>query len=466
MSRQKCLSLAAWLIVLATASASHGDASLQDTNTAVTKWLASVGGRAALSSVRSMEIGEVIESSNSSSPSSERTVIREPNMIRVDAPISGGRTLVYSTDGKVGWREVSELGFALLSPAEVGELYLSRDPVYLAKQLDIYSSCEALPAVMRDGTRCDAFHMRDRNGAQERWYFDDSTGFLVIIEAGAASNPVTLRFSDYRRVGPLFIPFEFRFITGGRTAITIHRTSIALNVDLTESYFSAMQWDITDAQRANAILDKYLGTCANPGVAEKRRSRIVHETVETPASGISSTSLVEFEYPNRILVDTETKGIGRDVSGFDGKTGWENSELQGYHVLKPMEISALYRVLGVLGDTKIEQEAQLRRVVGEKIIAGRSTTALFLSSLSEAIGTFYFDNENGHLLQFSSQKRTSGGNRPAATLELSDFRKVDGEDIPFEIIETNTVLQVVTKIQSLENNAPIDEKVFAPRPED
>ena len=442
------------------------DNGLDNPNAALTKWLVSVGGRAALASIHSMEISDTVENSVGSAQTAERTLLLEPNMIRVEMAIPGGRTLVISTDGKVGWQEVSNLGFGLMAPSAITGLFLSRDPAFIARQIDNYSNCESLPTVSRDGARCDAFLVHLKTAENERWYFDSLTGFLVSAEGGTDANPVVVKFSDYRKIGPVFLPFEFQYIVGGKTAVAIHRSSITLNVTLSGSYFSAMKWDIDDAAKAQGILDKYIRACANPEANAKLRSRIIRETVDIPASGISSTSLIEFKYPNRILLDSETKGIGREVTGFDGTTGWANSEIQGYHVLKKPEIAALYRIIGILGDPKIEQEAQLRRVIGARIIGGRNATALSLSSLNESIGTFYFDDENGHLLQYSSTQKTSSGTKPVATLELSDFRRIDGEDIPFEAIETNTVLQVVTKIQSVENNATIDDEIFKPRIED
>lgn len=439
--------------------------SLAARNPALAKWYESVGGQAAIESVRSMESEGVVAQGPEGKPEESRTLVMGGVRIRVDTEYAGGRTLTMAYDGKVGWREVSDLGFGLLGPADTFWVFLAHHPMQLSVLHSRFASSYPMPSEMLDGERSDVFLVTDTDGQHSRWVFDRATGLLTGIQ-GATPNGTFLRFADYRKVGPLTLPFDFQMFVGSKRVYALHRSSLSLNVPLTSEFFSPMPWDVAEAEKAQAILNRYLKTCADSDVLGKVHSRIVRSTVDSPSTGVTSDRSITIVYPNKILIDTETKGIGQTLAGYDGTTGWAFSELQGYHVLKASEIPELFSSLSSLGDPTIETEAPLRRITGARVVSGRKTTALALSSLREGLGTFYFDDENGRLLRIASQKRSISGNRPVATIDLSDFRNVGGQEIPFEVTETRATMQVISKIQSVENNPAVDESVFKPRPEE
>lgn len=466
MSRRAQLPWAACAALLAAAAARGADAAPREPNAALERWVASVGGRPALNKIHTLELEEANQDASGAAPMAEKALILEPDKVHIDASLPDGRTMELSFDGRTGWREVDDLGFGFLGPSESRWLLLSRDPVEFAKLGKEYTSCVPLPPETRDGAAFDVYLMQVQNSSAERWYFDSSTGLLASIEGGGKPTQFVSSYSDYRKTGDLRLPFEFKLTIGGKTVYSIHRKSISFNVPLTPAYFAAMAWDLKDASRAQAILDKYKKTCASPEAVSKLRSRVMHQTVYSPATGVTSAQVISVVYPRKILIDSDTKGVGRELSGYDGTTGWAYSEILGYHLLKPDEVSGLYTVLSRTGDPMLDAEVPLRRVVGTRLVANRKATALSLSTLREPIGVFYFDEENGHLLRVRALKRVPSGTRTTSTIDFSDFRTVGGQDIPFEIIDTTASLQITTKIQSVEDNVPIDEAIFKPRQEE
>jgi hypothetical protein len=431
-------------------------------NPAYAKWCAGLGGEKALAGVHSMEVREFVEEGWSEGRWESRTLLLGSNMVRVDMSVPGGRTLTMAFDGKQAWREVGALGFGLLPPNDVVWMIAAHHPAFFAPLRSVFISSEPMPAETRDGVRYDVFRMRDKVGSTSLWYFDRGTGLLSSVALAPPDGP-TMQFADYRRVGPLLLPFEYRTVLNGKTAYAVRRQSISLNLALNREFFSAMSWDLSSAARAEGILDRYLKASADPALNSKLHSRVVRSTVENPATGTSSSRTITVVYPDKILIETDTKGIGQSLAGYDGKVGWAYSELQGFHLLKASEIPGLYSGLSSLGDPAIENEAPLRRIVGSRLVAGRKTTALALSSLKEILGVFYFDDENGRLVRVASQARSALGNKPLATLDFSDFRPVDGQDIPFESTETRATGQVISRLLSVENNPAVDAAIFRPR---
>jgi hypothetical protein len=452
--------------LLASALVSRGDPGAAPANPALERWFGSVGGRPALSAVRSVEVTEATEEGGGPGSLEERTLVLEPGMIRVDITLPGASTLVLSSDGRNGWREVRDLGFGLMQPNEVNTLLLVRDPMSMGRMGGPSVTSEPAAPEVRGATRYDVYLLRVHGKLQERWFFDQATGLLARVEGGEKPHDFTSEFSDYRPVGSLRLPFEFGLRIGGRTAFAVHRRTIALNVQLTPSFFSAMAWDLGDAARAQAILDRYQAVCTDPRVAAAQRTRVIRETVDTPATGVVSHRTITLVYPDKILVDTETKGLGRTLMGYDGSTGWTYSEILGAHALKPAQIPMVYSSLSTLGYPSMGSEAPLRRIIGPKVVSGRKATALLLSGLREPIGTFYFDDENGWLLRYSSTKRSSGTTRPVKTIDFSDYRTVNGRALPFEVVETTLSLQAITRVEAVDEGKPVDEAIFRPRTDD
>lgn len=247
--------------------------------------------------------------------------------IRVDTEYADGRTLTMAYDGKVGWREVSDLGFGLLSPADAFWVFLAHHPTQLSVLHSRFVSSSPLPQEIHDGVPSDVFLVTDTDGQHSRWLFDPSTGHLTGIE-GAAPNGTLLRFSDFRKVGPLTLPFDFQMFVGTKRIYALRRRSLSLNVPLTGEFFSPMTWDVGDAEKAQAILGRYLKTCASSDVLGRIHSRIVRSTVDSPSTGVTSDRAITVVYPNKILIDTETKGIGQTLAGYDGTTGGHSASFK------------------------------------------------------------------------------------------------------------------------------------------
>jgi hypothetical protein len=53
-------------------------------------------------------------------------------------------------------------------------------------------------------------------------------------------------------------------------------------------------------------------------------------------------------------------------------------------------------------------------------------------------------------------------NSTESTVDFTDFRRIGGMEIPFVLVQTNPLTRTVSTVQSVQNNAPLDDEIFHP----
>jgi hypothetical protein len=81
--------------------------------------------------------------------------------------------------------------------------------------------------------------------------------------------------------------------------------------------------------KAETILDKGVEAEGGKAAFEKLHSMIVTGSMEVKGIGLKGTMTSYRAAPDKMLVEVEIQGIGTIRDGWDGKTAWELSALQG-----------------------------------------------------------------------------------------------------------------------------------------
>jgi hypothetical protein len=120
-------------------------------------------------------------------------------------------------------------------------------------------------------------------------------------------------------------------------------------------------------------------------------------------------------------------------------------------------------------DAQIYFPARLRELYQEfKVLPGEALDdhATFLVT---AIGVntpllrLYFDQQSGLLLRMIRYSETPLGRNPLE-VDYADYRDIDGVKIPYEWTLTRTNGSFTIRINSVQQNVPIDEKLFVMPP--
>jgi hypothetical protein len=216
------------------------------------------------------------------------------------------------------------------------------------------------------------------------------------------------------------------------------------------------------------ILDKYLAAVGGGNALMKIKTRILQGTID--AMGSQNAIEIYAEAPDK-RISISHPHSGPSVTAFNGEVGWL-TVAGGVHQMSPAEREAA-RI-----DAQLYFPARLRSLYKEfhvqpgEEVAGRQT--IVVSAQPEIRSPFlpkrptarpplrlYFDQENGLLLRLVRFAETPLGRNPTQ-IDYSDYRENDGVKIPYRWTLTRPTGSFTIRIDKVEQNVPIDEKLFVP----
>jgi len=221
---------------------------------------------------------------------------------------------------------------------------------------------------------------------------------------------------------------------------------------------------------SDQILDKYLAAVGGANALMKIKTRVLRGTID--AMGSQNPIEIYAEGPDK-RISISHPHSGPSVTAFNGEVGWLTTPA-GVHQMTPAEREAA-RI-----DAQLYFPARLRSLYKEfqvhrgEEVAGRQTVVLsaqpeirsqFIPARPTARPTLrlYFDQENGLLLRLVRYAETPLGRNPTQ-IDYADFRENDGVKIPYRWTLTRPNGSFTIRIDKVEQNVPIDEKLFLPPP--
>lgn len=219
---------------------------------------------------------------------------------------------------------------------------------------------------------------------------------------------------------------------------------------------------------ADQILDKYLAAVGGANALMKIETRVLKGTIDAMGS----------QYPIEIYAEAPDKRIsishphsGPSVTAFNGEVGWLTTP-GGVHLMSAPEREAA-RI-----DAQLYFPVRLRELYKEfhvrpgEEIAGRQT--ILISARAEARSPLrpaqidprpplrlYFDQENGLLQRLARYAETPLGRNPTQ-IDYGDYRETNGVKIPYRWTLTRPNGSFTIHVDKVEQNVPIDEKLFVP----
>lgn len=429
----------------------------------VDRWIESVGGRSHLESVTSYEIHESVNFGMGSPVNHVKFVRTKTGQFRVETsnPVLG--TLVQGWDGFIGWESNDRLGAGLIPQADLANLAGQENLLFPLFVERVYKGRRVIGAAEVAGRSCTVMGMTAGGGREEKWYFDDADGRLVRLDQRQPGQPegwVKTEFLDYRPAAGLVIPFTVRTVNQGATVV-LTRESLVVNPPTDAAIFMISTARLVEITGIAGILSRNLAQIGGDAIT-RIHTRIKTIAIESPDSGIKYTEAIYQKAPNLFLQEISTPGEGLKWEGFDGTVRWSGSELAGFHI-QGSAATAQWRKFGNLADEGRQLvRVPLRRMLGARKVRDRAAHAVVLSDFVSEEGTCYFDDENARLLRLTSVF-SDGHGQQEATQDFSDFRRIDGVEIPFVTTDTNAAGQSVETIVSLQDNVPIDDGTFKPR---
>jgi len=380
-----------------------------------------------------------------------------------ELPVYGRLTQAY--DGNVGWQHNDMLGSGPLSREEHVQNLLGinfRSPLRVPT---MYPSKKLLPDEIVGGVRMQVLAMEDTTGVKSKWYFDAATGLRVKIEIPEVDGgPLTIEYADFRRVGLVLEPFRTTRTQGDRKTETTILWMLH-NEDVDPVLLSPPLDFIEETQDVNQILLGYRNS-RGLGTLGEITSRVTKEVTHVTTSGLKVSTVISQKLPNLIVMETDTPGMGKSWEGYDSHVGWAWSELQGYRVMKGTELQQMLNSTDLQGAMRLYETCPLRKKLDEREEQGRRCVGISLATIAGPAGKLYFDAKTGQLLRMETAMQAGASGVLNVIAEFSDFRRVDGLVFPFRTVVTNPAMQMITTVESITHNVPLEDAVFQPRKEE
>lgn len=221
-----------------------------------------------------------------------------------------------------------------------------------------------------------------------------------------------------------------------------------------------------EALKATELLDRAI---AAKGGLEKLRAvkTIVARqtlTAETPDGKKETDSTNYIAYPDKFRVETKTPD-GMVTQGYDGRFGWMKDKA-GLHAVSDGFIrdarTNLRRDAVALLLAAKDGAVAVRLLPDVRDALGKTNHALELSARDLNPIVLQIDPQSGFIVKQAFVADSPG--RPTIEEEFSDYRSVDGVEIPFRAIRRVGGTAVDRRVSSLTINQPIEPALFS-RPE-
>ncbi len=372
--------------------------------------------------------------------------------------------LTQASDGRSAWQANDELGFGPLSFGEhvANQAGIEfREPVRVGSR---FPHRRRLPDETVDGRPLQVLEMGMRDGWKTKWFFDRETGLRVRAEAMIGDEPMVIEYSDFRWFQRIREPY--RIVRRFRGAsVEVVRKSILYNEPSEAVLFSPPGSKINDHNLIERLLtdnDAIMGHHELGGI----RTQIVKATTLNTSAGVTSTSITYKKRPNLLVRRTESAGLGVEWQGFDGKVGWEQSELQGFRTMQGPELQQMIAGADMDQPVRLRQMSSLRRLLGEVVVDGRTLIGVAMATGQGPLGVFYYERDTALLARLETIIAAGPSGQLKVTADFSDYRQVGGIKVPFALVVTNPAMRLMTKIESVELNVPLEDTFFAPRKEE
>jgi hypothetical protein len=217
-----------------------------------------------------------------------------------------------------------------------------------------------------------------------------------------------------------------------------------------------------DLPSASQILDKYLVAVGGADALHKVKTRVQKGTVE--AAGQQYPIEIYSEAPEKRL-SISHPSFGESVTAFNGQAGWLTTP-RGVHPMSTSDQQSARIDAQIYFPARLRELYQEFKVLPGDTIDGHASFLVMAKGASTPPLRMFFDQQTGLLLRLIRYTETPLGRNPAQ-VDYADYRDTSGLKIPYQWTLTRTNGSFTIRINSVQQNVPIDEKLFVmpPTPE-
>jgi hypothetical protein len=207
---------------------------------------------------------------------------------------------------------------------------------------------------------------------------------------------------------------------------------------------------------AHTVFDKYVTALGGESAVAGLKSLDLHGKVTV---GQGKPAMIEtLQSSPNMAVDKIGSGDKAQIRGYNGVVGWATTG-QGSRVFKGDQAARSMRDAEFYRDPQLEKRFQKTRVLGRATIGDAKVVVVQGNLPGDAVERLYFDESTGLLVRDQLLTNTILGRMPDVT-DLSDYRTVNGVQVPFMIVRSSTRGQTVKQYATADANTAIDATMF------
>jgi zinc protease len=207
------------------------------------------------------------------------------------------------------------------------------------------------------------------------------------------------------------------------------------------------------------IIDKYQQASGSKAAWDKLTSRVEKGTFEMEQMEGEGTQEIYAKAPNKELFVTDLPSFGVVQRGFNGTTGWQDNPQTGLADITGDELATLKRQADFYGVFDLKSLYPKMTVKAKESVNGHDAYIVEATPAEGAPVTMAFDATSGLLVRAETVADTPMGKANVETT-LSDYREVDGVQLPFQIHQDMGGFAFTIKLTEVKHNVPIDDAKF------
>ncbi|MYH25001.1 MAG: hypothetical protein F4156_07215 [Holophagales bacterium] len=210
------------------------------------------------------------------------------------------------------------------------------------------------------------------------------------------------------------------------------------------------------------IVARHIEALGGEEAIRAHTSRTVKAAVEIPAIGMSGQTTAYFIAPDKMIIKSETPGMGESVQAYNGEIGWIEDPMQGTQILEGEMLAQVKRQARFYAELERDDLFSQQTTAGETEWNGQAAYQLDVVDVDGNELSQYFAKETGLLIGTEGTQSNAMGPMEMA-ITLGDY-----EDFGGVLVATSTTMnivsmatEIITTVESVTFD-DVDPSVFEP----
>jgi outer membrane lipoprotein-sorting protein len=224
------------------------------------------------------------------------------------------------------------------------------------------------------------------------------------------------------------------------------------------------------AQTADEIIEKHLAAIGGRTALGNLKSRSTKGTVtvSTPVGDLTGSMEVLNQAPNKsrtlIQLDLSGLGLGKVIQDqrFDGTSGYVIDTLQGNRDITGDQLELMKNAQFPNALLNYKALGATMELAGKEKVGDRDAYVLIAKPKTGPSIRQYIDAENYLPIKTVVKVMVPQlGTEVEQTIDMSDFKEIDGVKIPFRLNQSSSIQTVLITVTQVEHNIQIDQSLFS-----